>query len=185
MKECEHIIQILEQAKVAAKKEDSIKLKELSDESIHSTTIYNDEDNALVAVIIYTLSKIVERGKRYYKENYKNYLNKYIEIIDDALRHLKKGDNKKFRKNIISMIKAKGISNDIKKHLEDLFRKAKINKASRVYEHGVSMEKTAKLLGISQWELAEYTGQTRISEMKQGKTIDVKERIKLAMEIFG
>jgi len=47
------------------------------------------------------------------------------------------------------------------------------------------MEATAKLLGISLWELAEYTGQTSISDMNQGKTLDVKKRIKSAMEFFG
>ena len=47
------------------------------------------------------------------------------------------------------------------------------------------MEKTAKLLGISLWELAEYSGQTNISEHKLGKTIDVKDRARTAMEIFN
>ena len=48
----------------------------------------------------------------------------------------------------------------------------------------MSMEKTAKLFGISMWELAEYTGQTDISEENFGKTIDEKTRIKNAMEFF-
>ena len=63
-------------------------------------------------------------------------------------------------------------------------QKAKINKASRLYEHGISMEKTAKLLGISQWELAEYVGPMGASEYPQTQTLDIKKRVKKAMEFF-
>ena len=59
-----------------------------------------------------------------------------------------------------------------------------IKKASRIYEHGISMQKTAKLLGISIWELAEYSGQTGISNVNLSITLDVKERIKNAMEFL-
>jgi hypothetical protein len=47
------------------------------------------------------------------------------------------------------------------------------------------MEKTAKLLGISLWELANYSGQTNVSNVPLGKTYDVKSRIKLVMEMFS
>ena len=46
------------------------------------------------------------------------------------------------------------------------------------------MQKTAKLLGISIWELAEYSGQTGISNVNLSITLDVKERIKNAMEFL-
>ena len=46
------------------------------------------------------------------------------------------------------------------------------------------MEKTAKLLGISMWELANYAGQTGISDVRESKTLDVNSRIKLAKEFF-
>ena len=46
------------------------------------------------------------------------------------------------------------------------------------------MEKTAKLLGISIWELAEYAGQTGISDVNLSITMPIKKRIKLAMEMF-
>ena len=72
----------------------------------------------------------------------------------------------------------------MKKNIQDVFRKASVNKASRIYEHGISMGKTAKLLGITMWELADYAGKTGISDVSESKTLDVKSRIKLAMEMF-
>ena len=184
LEEHEHLIDILEKAKKAAQKEDVVMLRELSDQTTHSTSIYQDDEYILVAVIIYSLSKIIEKGRRYYKESYDSYFKDYLKIIDQSISLLKKHKYKEFREQISLMLKSTDISGELKQHLESLFRKARINKASNVYEHGISMEKTAKLLGISMWELAEYSGQTPISEYSLGKTISVKERIKNAMEIF-
>ena len=46
------------------------------------------------------------------------------------------------------------------------------------------MEQTAKLLGITMFELADYAGKTGISDVPESKTLDAKSRIKLAEEIF-
>ena len=73
---------------------------------------------------------------------------------------------------------------DFKKDIEEVFRKASINKAAKIYEHGISMEQTADLLGLTLFELATYSGQ-KISEVGQSQTGSVKERIKLAMNFFN
>jgi len=77
------------------------------------------------------------------------------------------------------------LSGNLKKNIDYVFRKAKINKASRIYEHGISMEKTAKILGISIWELAEYAGKTGVGDVNLAVTMPIRNRIKLAEEIFG
>jgi CRISPR/Cas system-associated protein Cas7 (RAMP superfamily) len=46
------------------------------------------------------------------------------------------------------------------------------------------MEQTSKLLGITQWELSDYIGQSPISEAKESQTVDIKKRAKLALEFF-
>jgi PIN domain nuclease of toxin-antitoxin system len=184
MKEREHIISLLEHAKIAAKKEDVVALRRLSDQTTHSSAIYQDEDNILVAVTIYSISKIIEKGKKYYKESYQNYLKKYLAILNTALKHLKKGEEKKFRDHIKIQLQSKDLSSDLKMHMQSLFRKGKINKAGKIYEHGISMQKTAKLLGISIWELAEYVGSTQ-KDIKQSETVNVKKRLRLAQEMFS
>jgi predicted transcriptional regulator len=48
------------------------------------------------------------------------------------------------------------------------------------------MEKTAKILGISQWELSQYIGATNqgVADMNLTYTKDIKQRLKDAEEIF-
>ena len=76
------------------------------------------------------------------------------------------------------------LSGKLKKYIKEVFRNAEISKASRIYEHGISMEHTASLLGISQYELAEYAGRTGIPDVPENYTRNTKSRIKLAMEMF-
>ncbi|MDH3353428.1 MAG: hypothetical protein OEL87_03195, partial [Nanoarchaeota archaeon] len=65
------------------------------------------------------------------------------------------------------------------------FRKAEINKAFKLYEHGLSSEQTAELLGVSLWDLASYIGQSHISEAKIAISMPIAKRIKIAEDIFG
>jgi len=98
---------------------------------------------------------------------------------------IKKNDSKMFQQHLKEMMSGIGkLSEHLRRTIEDLFRKARINKASKVYEHGLSMGTTAKLLDISLWELAEYSGQTGVSDMPLTRTMDVKKRLKIAMDIF-
>jgi len=179
MKERENILRIFEETLVAIKNQDTIKLKELSNQTIHTASTYQDPDNIAVAVIIYSLSKIIERSKS--KSDYQ----KFALLVQSSLNALKKNDEKSFKKNLELMRKeVSGSSGKLKIYIKDVLRKASINKASKIYEHGISMENTAKLLGITMYELASYAGQTGISDVPESKTLDVKSRIKLAEEIF-
>jgi len=185
MQEPKHILKILKETKEAVKEQDTVKLKKLSNQTIHSASIHQDIDSIMVAVIIYSLGKFLERT------NYRDYpawnpfFKSFLKHIDDAILALKEGKEDKFRKELKKIrASVSKISGHFKKHVQDVFKKASINKASRIYEHGISMEKTAKLLGISIWELAEYAGQTGISDVNLNITMPEKERIKLTLNFF-
>jgi hypothetical protein len=182
MQEKENVLRIFEETKEAIKKEDVVKLKELSNHTIHTASLTQDSDNVAVAVIVYSLSKIIERK---YSEADKFY-KIIISAIDNSIIALKGDDEKKFKESLELIREAiNKLSGDLKKYVEDVFRKASINKASKIYEHGISMEKTAKLLGITMFELASYAGQKEeISEVPESKTLSVRSRVKLAMEMF-
>jgi len=166
MIERDHIIKVLQQVKKASNDKDTVKLKELSNQTIHSA---------------------IER--KHYREQpgWKTFFNKYQKCLDKAIINLKKGDEDAFGKDLESIRKAiNDLSGKLKFYIKDVFDKAKINKASIIYEHGISMEKTAKLLGVSIWELANYAGQkSEISDVNLNLTQNVQTRIKTAMEIFG
>jgi len=185
MQEKENVLDILERTKKAVKEEDVIALKDLSNRTVHTASINQDSDNIAVAVIVYSLSKLIERKKYQEFKNWDSFFNRYMSCIDNAIKALKEDNLQNFRECISEIRKEmNSLSGHLKNYIKDVFRKAQINKASRIYEHGISMEQTAKLLGISIWELAEYAGQTGISDVNLSVTMPIKNRIKIAEDMF-
>lgn len=183
MQEKENILKILEETKKAISNENFIELKHLSNQTNNTASRTQDPDNIAIAVIVYSLSKIIERKQHH--DGASKFYNTIVKAINNSITSLKKDDEAKLKINLEAITKEiNKLSPDLRKYIQDVFRKASINKASKIYEHGISMEKTASLLGVSMYELASYAGQTNISEAKETKTMDVKNRIKLAMEMF-
>jgi hypothetical protein len=184
MQEKENIRRILKETAIALKKTDGFKLKILSDQTNHSATIYQDPDNIIVAVLVYALGKITER------ENYKKMKgwNTFIKNISANLNKLVKAIDKnnleEFR-NLLGEMRdsINKIEGNLKDYISDVFYKAEINRAFKLYEHGLSSQKTAQLLGISLWDLSSYIGQSTISEAKLSEPMPVKKRVEI-MESF-
>ncbi len=186
MEERDNLLHILKEAKIAMEREDTIALKQLSDQTIHTVTITRDPDNIIIAVIVYSLSKLIER-KNYSKyKNWKNFFSAIKRDIAHLIISIEKNDEAEFKKHILNIRKTiDAVSGNLHFHIKNVFEKARINKASRIYEHGLSLQKTAELLGISSWELLNYAGQTGISEMALGLTLSEKNRIKNLMDFIA
>ncbi|MFA7707624.1 MAG: hypothetical protein WCX73_01630 [Candidatus Pacearchaeota archaeon] len=185
MEEKEHVLEVLSKVKTAIKNNDSAEIKNLSDNIIHECLINQDPDSIAIAVILYSLSKITERRSYHDYKNWNKFYKNYIFSIDKLIEYLKNNKIEEFRQEIEFLRRLiQKLSGNLKQHMQEVFRRAEINKASRIYEHGISMEKTASILGISVWELAEYAGKTGIGDVNLGITLPVKSRIKLAEEIF-
>ncbi len=185
MQERDNILRIFQETKKAIERGDSTAIKILSNQTNNTASLTQDPDNIATAVIVYSLSKIMEREDYKKLPGWNKFYGIYIGAIDRIINELKKGNDEAFRKDITLIRKAiDNISGKLKLYIQDVFRKASINRASKLYEHGLSMEKTASLLGISLFELAEYSGSKETIDTPQMKTIDVKARIKMAMEMF-
>jgi hypothetical protein len=182
--EVNNILDILRKTLDALEEENSLLLKNLSDRTVHSASIAQDSGNIAIAVIVYSLSKIVERKKYQKLDGWKLFYEEVFYLLERAIESLERKDEESFK---IYIKKIRGsiekISGQLRVYIEDVFRKAKINKASRIYEHGISMEQTAKILGITLWELANYSG-SKGEDQPDIKTLKTKDRIKLAMEMF-
>ena len=186
MKEPDNILRIFEEAKNAINEGDMVKLKDLSNQTVHTASIDQDPDNVAVAVIIYSLSKIIERRKYQDYPGWNKFYKNLMVFIDGSIDALTKNHEENFRRHLKDIRSSiEHLSGKLKQYINEVFRKASINKASRIYEHGISMETTASLLGITMYDLAEYAGATGISDVSLGQTLDVKSRIKYAMEMFG
>ncbi|RMF06093.1 hypothetical protein D6764_03105 [Candidatus Woesearchaeota archaeon] len=151
-------------------------LKELSNHTIHNASIFQDPDSISLAVVIYALSKIAER---------KHHLDpSFLGILEDAIHDLESGYPDLYRKRIHAMFrKISELDSRLGLFIEEVVRSARIKKASKIYDHGISLAQTAELLGISQWELASYTGKMSSSEHSTPK--QTRERIEIARRIFG
>ena len=186
MQEKDNILRIFKETKQALEKEDSIKLNILSNQTINTASLTQDPENIAVAVLVYSLSKIVE-GKKYHAfPKWKKSFKEIIMSIDQIISAIKREDNNLLTNSLKSMrAKISNLSNKLRSYIKEVFRQSSVNKASRIYEHGISMERTASLLGITMFELANYTGQENLPESKLCKTCNVKDRVKVAMEMFS
>jgi len=147
MQDVENLLSILEQTKKAIQKEDTATIKNLSDRTNNTVARTHDPDNITLAVIIYAMSKIIERRQ------YRNYpgwnrFYKNVNVYFDKLIFCLKQKNEECFSNTLKLIRAEidNLSGKLRRYIQDVFRKAEINKASKIYEHGISLEKTAKLL---------------------------------------
>ena len=154
-------------------------LRELSNRTIHNASIYQDENSVSVAVLLYSLSKIIERVKgRNDFAKIKNLLSLTIEYLED--------DNVESYHNFIQQIFdiISGADMKYKFYIQEVINQASIRKGSKIYEHGISASKTAQILGISPWELYEYLGAVNIED--NGMDISsVRDRLKFARGLFS
>ena len=185
MQERENILKIFQETKVALEHGDAATVKNLSNQTNNTVALTNDPDNIAAAVIVYSLSKIIENSDRRKLPGWAKFYSTYVGSIDRIINALKKKDDDAYREDIKIIRKAiERLSGRMKMYINDVFRKASINKASKIYEHGISMETTASLLGITLYELASYAGQKEVADLPEIQTVEVKSRIKLAMDFF-
>ena len=69
-------------------------------------------------------------------------------------------------------------------YIQHVIDEANVKKASKIYDHGISLGQTAQLLGISHWELMRYVGHTKIPEGVIEK-VNIKVRLNYVYGLFG
>jgi len=186
MKEVSNILRILEETKEAIGSRNYAEIKNLSNQTVNIASLTQDPDNVAVSVVVYSLSQILEKPGYRKLPGWAKFYKTILSALDHSITDLKKNDLEDFRKDFETIRQNIGkLSGKLKDYIQEVFRKAQISKASKIYEHGISMEQTAKLLGITMYELAEYAGtKTEIPDAPESKTMNPNLRIKLAMGLF-
>ena len=183
-KEVEHFISVLEETRRAIKNNDVVKLRDLSNQTIHTASSDQETGSILMAVLIYTMGKLVERKDSLNIKRWSVFEKRFDSFLSLASISLKKRDFASFEKDLENARKAiTSISINLKPYIQEVLRKASINKASKIYEHGISLGQTAKLLGITEWELAEYTAQS--DSFSQEDSLNERKRAQIALEFFS
>ena len=101
MQEKENVLRILEETKAAIKDNDSFKLKELSNQTIHTASITQDPDNIAVAVAVYSLSKIIERKEYQDFPGWEDFYKTITSAIDNSIDAIKKNDDKNLTESLL------------------------------------------------------------------------------------
>ena len=185
VQEKDNVLYILKNAKKGILSKNIFLLKNLSDRTVHNASAYQDTDSITLAVLVYALAKITERQRYTQYKDWPVFEKAVLSNLDRATNDLNQNNFDSFRQDLTNI---RGSINKLSSHLhdyiEEVFRKAAISKASRIYEHGISMQQTASLLGITPFELAEYIGTTGIADVNLGVTIPIQKRLKNAEEFF-
>ncbi len=174
------IIQVLKKGQRYINRKDSKKLKHLSDHTIDNASIYQDPDSLTVAVLIYAISKLLERWG--FDSEYSEQVRNMLGSAQESLEHDKLEEYKEKMKRISDFTAT--LDKKYRLYVERVLDKAQIKKGSRLYEHGISAARAADLLGIGRWELMSYIGKTRIHD-EDGKVSHVERRLNLARSLFG
>ena len=178
------ILELFDEAYDAFKDEDSKKLKDISDYTLHHAGVFQDKDSITFSVAIYALAKVseLEREKDY--PGWKEFKDRTLALLKEARKNLGKGDNKAYERNLKQLFIMIGkLDKKLTRYATEAIQHARIKKGSKVYEHGLSAGLVAELMGISEWELQSYVGQTALSE-KIVPTREVGERIMKAKRLF-
>lgn len=172
------ILAVLEKVVRAVKEQDVVVLAELSNHVIHDASIFQDGDSTSFAILVYALSKTVQRCCQGGLST-----EKFQEVLGDAYTALKHDDEARYAARIHSLFNSiQATDNRLKLYVEQVISKARIKKGSELYKHGISVARTAEILGISQWDLLNYVGKTFIAEMTPDE--DVRQRVKFARGLF-
>ena len=157
---------------------DISEIKELSNHIIHNASVFQDEDSISVAILIYALSKIIERKQRDLDYN------KILSMLNSCISNLKNNQDDLFRKsikNIFSFIRT--MDEKLKMYIYEVINQAQIKKGCKLCEHGISIARASEVLGISQWELMHYIGKTTLID-QFSEPVNVSKRLKIARSLF-
>lgn len=179
------ILNLIKEGLKAIREKNILALKRLSNNTIHNASIYQDNHSTVIAVVIYSIYKIFDRsGYRNFK-TWNFFYKNVTSNLRKAYISLKKNDEKnydRYIKDIFNVVDK--LDKKFKSYVKDIITQARIHKASRLHEHGVSAGRTAELLGVSEWEIMDYIGKTGISEVKFNLSVDVRKRLKFARSLF-
>ena len=154
-------------------------LKKISNRTLHNASIYQDEHSISIAILIYSLSKILERIKD--NQNYP----KIVNLLALSIEYLEDDNIESYHDFITQIFSIIGKADKkFKLYIQEVIRQASIRKGSKLYEHGISASKTAQVLGISLWELYDYLGATNISD-EDGDISSVRNRLKFTRGLFS
>lgn len=158
---------------------DISEIKKLSNHIIHNASVFQDEDSISIAILIYSLSKIIER-----KQKDLDY-GRVLSMLNSCISSLKGNEDDSFRKSVKGIFNfIRTIDEKLKLYIHEVINQAQIKKGCKLCEHGISIARASEVLGISQWELMHYIGKTTLID-QFSEPVNALYRLKTARGLFS
>jgi len=160
---------------------DIVELRDLSNHTIHNASIFQDENSLSVAILIYTVYKIIKGPPSIDNTSYNKILSQ-IKRIHSTLQSNKIGQYKVSLKNIF--VELSKINKKISLYINEIVEIAKIKKGVKLFEHGLSLRKVANLLNISEWDLRKQVGERKLPYLEKPTNKLLIQRLKIVRSLF-
>ncbi len=180
--ECMEKFQYMIKIKNAFKERDSFKLREIANDAIREATLNYDKDLADIAVLAYSLSKILSklhfRERRDWKKFEKNMERELANLVGLS----KTGDLSKICDKLINLIEE--IDESAGNYAKGIVHKARVKMASTAYALGLSIGAAAELTGADKYDLLRYVGVTKIHDRPFVRTISPAKRYEILRRVL-
>lgn len=161
--------------------------KKISEKAINIASIFQEKTTISLAVIAYALYKMLSHPNEFNDQKVRQKLKKPLEDLRDMIKDYKsESDIQKKVTEVFDSINAFDVK--FKKFIEDVIFFAKIKKGSKIHEGGLSIARSAQLLGVSRWDILNYVGKLDYEDSDfKSKTYEKEEtkRLELARGIFN
>ncbi len=161
-------LSVIAEARRAVEAHDVSLLKELSDHTLHNTTIFQDPVSINTAILTYALYKTILHDQLPVGR-----ILPLLKRIEDALLSEDEDRILKAYRHAFSILKR-----EMRSSILQVMQHAAMQKARKVYEHGLSLAQAAALMHTSLWDIIRYVGLTPVHEVETGR--DILQRVRLA-----
>jgi len=173
----EDVLDCIFRTLVSIKEEDFSELATISNRTIHNSSIYQDHLSIDIAIVIYSLSKILREKPELAKQ--------FVQLLTHAKELLENNQVDEYHQTIHEILQnIKTIDENIQKYRSHVITQAQIKKGTNLYNHGISVGQSASVMGISQWEMYNYIGKTAIHDDGSDSVENLSKRLHFTKALF-
>ncbi len=168
------VLSVLAKAFRAIRKDELLRLREISNEVIHNASIFQDEYSISTAILIYAISKVSIPPADLRKM--------VLPVLKEMVADMAADRHEQYRQKTRELLA--DLEKKSNRTVSEMLQQAQISKGTKIYDHGISLPRVAETLGISVWDLTEYIGKTGIAET-MGDPGDIQERLSFTRRMFN
>ncbi len=157
---------------------DSRKLRKLNDKYTDAVAIDFNQTDFLLAIVAYTLSKVVSKPR--YADNPKAILS-----IEKLLEQLSTETDSRGILTILDQLveRLRLLDESDKRYVKDVIHKAHVKTGGTLYAKGFSLGMAAEKTGVDKQEILEYSGRSAVYDRVTDE-ISLEDRVKKVRRLF-